>query len=1122
MSLNILTFNWHEPYICQLSRIKHQFLVVAPETQPGQFRHWDTRMRPVPANCTLIGLEEVQSRLHEGRIDLAIAHNIKDLVWLKEYELPKVCVFHCRLSTEIALSSVAIDRNEYLGKVKTLLEDVTPVFISQSKRDDWGLKGDVIVHGMDVEDFPQWTGERAEGLRVGNLLKEMDLARGFSLGEKIIDGFACKTLGLNPTLAGSRLSTSYEDLLEHYRTCRFYLNTLPPQYEDGYNFSLLEAMATGMPVVSTYHPDSPVVDGTNGYIADDLDFLRDRCAALLEDPELARTLGACARQTVKEQFPISRFVNSWNRLIEGTVQSFIKSRGFDENRTATPFHERRRKNILMDYVAHPATTAYYLDRAFRKEHNVITCGDTINDQVIHLWNLEALNWPIEPQDIYRRAGGPLAGVLESLPKGWQPDFYLYVETGLSEVPPDLDTASVPTACYLIDTHLHLENHLRLASRFDVVFIAQKEYLPRFREQGIENVYWLPLGCDPDIHGKQDVEKLWDVGFVGSITPANPRRKILLDCIGARFDLKVDRKFMTEMAEVFCRSRIVFNNAIKNDLNMRVFEALCSGSLLITDKANALTELFEDKKHLVVYDDAAITDTVQYYLDHPVERETIAETGRQHVLQHHTYRHRAREIISILDGIFSSDLSTSALAGDDPNLPDYYRHVRHDLVGLIPESARSVLEIGCGAGATGRHVKESRNLFWAGVELNADAAALAKSNLDDVIAGNIETLDLPYEPESFDCLFCGDVLEHLVDPQKVLNTLKGFLKKDGVLVTSIPNVQFFGVFNHLAEGNWTYQDEGILDRTHLRFFTFKEIEKLLAETGFELDQVEETLDPQYEQFRGKNPGVLKIGRVTLEELSPEELRRFFVFQYRLCARKVASRCGTISDRSETAEPDELLLKEARELEEQAEWEKAAGLYARLLELHPEAVPAMVGRANCSLKQDRLKEARHWLGRALERDENNSPALMGLGVLSLRENEIEQARGCFEQVIRIGSAPAKGHCGLGMTCQVREDWEQAMEHFSCSLEHDPENQVAMSSLVRLAWSTGKFERAEKAIKRFLEIHPANLNMCFGLAGILYEQGKLEEARDALNHILIFEPHHGDALELLEKIKGQGVQR
>ena len=160
--------------------------------------------------------------------------------------------------------------------------------------------------------------------------------------------------------------------------------------------------------------------------------------------------------------------------------------------------------------------------------------------------------------------------------------------------------------------------------------------------------------------------------------------------------------------------------------------------------------------------------------------------------------------------------------------------------------------------TGNKLKQRPGVYVAGVELDHRAAVEAKKVLDDVIEGNIETLELPFIEKRFDCILFADVLEHLIDPLEVLKKTRKFLKTDGSVIASIPNVQYLGLVSQLVEGNWTYQDEGILDRTHLRFYTYHEIIKLFDEAGYIISSVNETLDPQYKNVKNQTT-TLNLGR-----------------------------------------------------------------------------------------------------------------------------------------------------------------------------------------------------------------------------------------------------------------------
>ncbi len=1113
MSLKILTFNWHEPYLCLLSKIGHQFLVVEPEIAPGKTRNWDGNMRPVPENVRLLSLEQAREQLNQNAVDLIIAHNVKDLIEVRDHTLPKILVFHNRLSTEIGLGNGKVDREEYLAKIQPLFSQVKKVFISESKKQDWGMDGEVILPGLDVSEYDDYTGANPHILRVGNLFKERDLMLGYSASQQVVDGFSTVTLGMNPSIPSSRLSRGFQDLKHHYSHCRLFLNTTVDEYEDGYNLAMLEAMATGMPVISTCNRTSPIENGVNGYISDDIATLRSSVAELLDDLGKARELGQKARETVQRQFGLEAFLKSWTEVIQETIVEFLEATGVSLTASQKPFHEKPRKNILMNFVSFPVTTAYYLERALRKEHNVITSGAMITQEVIRTWNLEALKWKVQPQDIPCNSDATVSDMLSQLPEGWQPDLYLWVETGLGGFPPDLRDHSLPKACYLIDTHIHFERHKEIAKQFDFVFLAQKAYVEPMKAAGCGQVSWLPLGCDPEIHGKKGPEKKYDVGFVGSVTSAHTRRKRLLGKIGQHFSLHYDRKFMDEMAEIFSQSKVIFNEAVNNDLNMRVFEALCSGSLLVTDAApgSGLEDFFQDNEHLAIITEENIIGRIRYYLENPKERLRVARKGQREVLAKHTYDHRAKDMLATLDEHFRTHAMSEAKANDlspaeAENKPDsYYQNVREDLFPLIPEDATTILEVGCAAGMTGKELKKRPGVFVAGVENDPEAARRAREVLDDVVEGNIENLELPYGENSFDCILFADVLEHLVDPLSVLKKMRKYLKPEGTVVASIPNVQFFGVVHHLIDGNWTYQKEGILDETHLRFFTFKEMEKLFSGAGFEIGQVNETLDPQFKEIEPGSRTSLNIGRTTINDLTPEEYRRFFVFQYKISARLKVEASRSLDE----------LLEKATLLEKESNFQSARVAYREMQEQAPESLEAICGEANCCMHLQDAEGAGILYRKALALDPQYVSARMGMSSLELQKGNLDQAMEGFFQVLENQATNDRAWAGLGLAFRQKKLAGQSIECFVHALDVNVENPLAMTQLIELSYAENTFAECERILKKYLILHPANLNILFGLAGIQYKMNKLDEVNESLEKILLFDPNFKDATDFKSRL-------
>jgi 2-polyprenyl-3-methyl-5-hydroxy-6-metoxy-1,4-benzoquinol methylase len=170
--------------------------------------------------------------------------------------------------------------------------------------------------------------------------------------------------------------------------------------------------------------------------------------------------------------------------------------------------------------------------------------------------------------------------------------------------------------------------------------------------------------------------------------------------------------------------------------------------------------------------------------------------------------------------------------------DYYSYVRHDLIQMIEGNNNKILDVGCGDGQTGWALKKSgKAKEVVGIELVEHAAKKAESRLDKVILGDVEKITLSFQPEYFDYIILGDVVEHLIDPWRVIKQLSQFLSREGCLIASIPNIGYWRVLKDLILfDKWEYQKEGILDKGHLRFFTKKSMVKMMGEAGFEVKSI----------------------------------------------------------------------------------------------------------------------------------------------------------------------------------------------------------------------------------------------------------------------------------------------
>ncbi|MGD9288609.1 MAG: glycosyltransferase [Desulfobacterales bacterium] len=165
---------------------------------------------------------------------------------------------------------------------------------------------------------------------------------------------------------------------------------------------------------------------------------------------------------------------------------------------------------------------------------------------------------------------------------------------------------------------------------------------------------------------------------------------------------------------------------------------------------------------------------------------------------------------------------------------YYGHARPEIQALVSRKAKRILDIGCGAGVLGKELKNRQKCYVAGIECASVAARKARKVLDRVYMGDATKIVPEIQENSFDTIIMADFLEHIADPEKILCEVKRILISKGRLVLSIPNVRHWSVIKDLLEGRWEYQDAGILDKTHLRFFTWQSILSLMNSVGYQIE------------------------------------------------------------------------------------------------------------------------------------------------------------------------------------------------------------------------------------------------------------------------------------------------
>ena len=184
---------------------------------------------------------------------------------------------------------------------------------------------------------------------------------------------------------------------------------------------------------------------------------------------------------------------------------------------------------------------------------------------------------------------------------------------------------------------------------------------------------------------------------------------------------------------------------------------------------------------------------------------------------------------------------------------YFDQIRYDILDLIPNyKNQNILEIGCGNGSTLGYLKRKGYAkITVGIESNLDCKKKSlKNDIDHFISEDVEKLEFKLKIK-FNLILILDVFEHLIDPWKVFNQFSNYLEKDGLFIVSIPNIRNLKVINNLVfNGTWDYEESGIMDRTHLRYFTNKSFKKQLNNQNINYSIINSKRNYDFMSFRKK--------------------------------------------------------------------------------------------------------------------------------------------------------------------------------------------------------------------------------------------------------------------------------
>lgn len=222
-------------------------------------------------------------------------------------------------------------------------------------------------------------------------------------------------------------------------------------------------------------------------------------------------------------------------------------------------------------------------------------------------------------------------------------------------------------------------------------------------------------------------------------------------------------------------------------------------------------------------------------------------------------------------------------------PQYHQSGRTEILSFLNEPPGVVVDVGCGAGGVGKLIKEKfPGTRVIGIELNAHAAEHARGVLDTVICESVDTLSLKDHIGSvpIGTVLLLDVLEHLYDPWRTLVRIRGWLAEDTRVLASIPNIRNLANLDELAGGRWTYGPNGVLDITHLRFFTRSSLRALFEETGYRVRQMTPLTQPAMVEHyvRDRRPGRIVTRHMTIHYRDFDELEELYALQFVIDARR----------------------------------------------------------------------------------------------------------------------------------------------------------------------------------------------------------------------------------------------
>ena len=304
-------------------------------------------------------------------------------------------------------------------------------------------------------------------------------------------------------------------------------------------------------------------------------------------------------------------------------------------------------NLVLGLWNGPTMMGAYYKRALQEIANVYTIGPSFGSN----------------SDIDCHPREPIIPLIKQLNKPI--DYYVQFYSKPDYFPPDLHKLDIPKAWYVYDLHLHFDELATTAQLFDIIFTYDEASKKKLLEHGLQNVEVLPFAAEKSMYFREQnsqKKRKYDIGFAGSVTghPSLKERSALLQRLKKNFNLKIEDRTLVGAAvsDFYQDCTVVLNQAVKNDLNMRIPEALMSGRPLLTPNVDGLEEYLDKDKHAAIYTLDNIEHKLTVLLENTEEREAMARRGQALAEEKYSYQACAKKMLLHLQ----QDLESAKLKG----------------------------------------------------------------------------------------------------------------------------------------------------------------------------------------------------------------------------------------------------------------------------------------------------------------------------------------------------------------------------------------------------------------------------------------------------------------------------